>query len=175
MLFGSIWWKLNTLLLWMNTGPPFQSMYLWLYKVSLDLTDWIWTEPRPHKTKAQFKYSVRNQPNPKPTFLFCLVRTFLQKPELLIFPPLEKKVALKKEIDPESQHEVVLKLTEVLVTEEKARRNSIHIEVGVAGVAWERKINHQPEEFKPSLTPDHGVCYQQEINNFKNQLVYLAL
>jgi len=74
----------------------------------------------------------------------------LQKPELLIFPPLEKKVALKKEIDPESQHEVVLKLTEVLVTEEKARRNSIHIEVGVTGVACKRKINHQPDEFKPS-------------------------
>ena len=54
---------------------------------------------------------------------------FCQKPELLVFPPLDKKTVLRKEIDSE-QHEVVLKLTEVLVDEERKRRNSIHIEVG---------------------------------------------
>ena len=94
------------------------------------------------------------RPSLKPLFF----RQF-QKPELLVYPPLEKKVALKKQIDPESQHEIVLKLTEVLVDEEKARRNSIHIEVGSTSLKQERVVaclieatgtSGEPDEFKPN-------------------------
>lgn len=59
-----------------------------------------------------------------------LPRNILQTPELLFYPPPESNTALRKEIDPDSQHEVVLKLTEVIVDEGRARRNSININVG---------------------------------------------
>ena len=62
--------------------------------------------------------------------IFFYVVTLSQKPELLVFPPPESRTSVRKEIDPNSHHEVVLKLTEVLIDEERKRRPSIHVEVG---------------------------------------------
>ena len=81
------------------------------------------------KIKTKQNYRRITEKEIKHFFYFPLP-PILQKPELLVFPPPESRPGIRKQIDPQSHHEVVLKLTEVLVDEGRTRRNSIHIEVG---------------------------------------------